>query len=61
MQAVLLKEFGGPEVMYLGQAPQPKLQDGQVLIKVDATSVNQPDSRSASPKRAGSRGTVFLH
>ena len=43
MQAVLLKEFGGPEVMYLGQAPQPKLQDGQVLIKVYATSVNRPD------------------
>ena len=43
MQAVLLKEFGGPEVMYLGQAQRPELQDGQVLIKVHATSVNRPD------------------
>ena len=43
MQAVLLKDFGGPEVMYLGQAPQPEMQDGQVLIKVHATSVNRPD------------------
>jgi len=43
MQAVLLTAFGGPEVLRLGEAPRPVPEEGQVLIKVAATSVNRPD------------------
>lgn len=43
MKAVLCKDFGGPEVLYLGAAETPVPQAGQVLIKVMATSVNRPD------------------
>lgn len=43
MKAVLLKEFGGPEMLYLGEAEKPTPQAGQVLIRVMATSVNRPD------------------
>ena len=43
MKAVLMEEFGAPEVMKLGEAEQPKPEPNQVLIKVAATSINRPD------------------
>ena len=43
MKAVLLRGFGGPEVLKLGQAEKPSPSAGQVLIRVIATSVNRPD------------------
>ena len=43
MRAVLLDEFGGPEVMKIGNVAQPQPQADQVLIKVAATSINRPD------------------
>lgn len=43
MKAILLKEFGGPEMMFPGDAETPFPGPGQVLIKVAATSVNRPD------------------
>jgi putative PIG3 family NAD(P)H quinone oxidoreductase len=43
MKAILLDGFGGPEVMRLGEAEAPAPAEGQVLIRVAATSVNRPD------------------
>lgn len=43
MKAVLLTAFGGPEVLRLGEVPRPVPGEGQVLIRVAATSVNRPD------------------
>jgi putative PIG3 family NAD(P)H quinone oxidoreductase len=43
MKAVLLDEFGGPERLRLGDVPSPAPADGQVRIRVAATSVNRPD------------------
>ncbi|MXZ80442.1 MAG: NAD(P)H-quinone oxidoreductase [Gammaproteobacteria bacterium] len=43
MKAILLKDFGGPEMMYFGEAELPEFGDDQVLIRVHATSVNRPD------------------
>ena len=43
MKAVLMEEFGAPEVMKLGEVEQPKPEPNQVLIKVAATSINRPD------------------
>ena len=43
MKAVLLKEFGPAENMYVGEAEKPAPSADQVLIKVAATSVNRPD------------------
>jgi NADPH2:quinone reductase len=43
MRAVLLKGFGGPEVLELGEAPRPSPGPGQVLIRIAATSVNRAD------------------
>lgn len=43
MKAILLKDFGGPEMMVCGEAERPRPGAGQILIKVAATSVNRPD------------------
>ena len=43
MKAVLLKDFGGPEQLHVAEVPEPGMNEGQVLIRVHATSVNRPD------------------
>jgi len=43
MKAALLDGFGGPEVLKIVETPKPTPAEGQVLIKVAATSVNRPD------------------
>lgn len=43
MKAVLLKDFGDADQLYIGDLPQPEAGTGEVLIKVAATSVNRPD------------------
>lgn len=43
MQAITLKEFGGPEMMELSQVDTPLAGDGQILIAVANASVNRPD------------------
>ena len=43
MKAVLMSGFGGVEVLSVGDAEQPAIKEGQVLIKVVATSINRPD------------------
>ena len=43
MKAVLLDGFGGVEVMKVGEVAKPAPGDGQVLVKVHATTVNRPD------------------
>jgi NADPH:quinone reductase-like Zn-dependent oxidoreductase len=43
MKAVRLHKFGGPEVLHYEEAPKPKLQAGEVLVRVHAVSLNPPD------------------
>jgi NADPH:quinone reductase-like Zn-dependent oxidoreductase len=43
MKAVLLKDFGDADQLYLGDVPVPEPGAGELLIKVAATSVNRPD------------------
>ena len=43
MKAINLKEFGGADNLFLDDVEKPAAGDGQVLIKVYATSVNRPD------------------
>lgn len=43
MKAILLKDFGGPEMMEFGDTEMPIMRDGQIMVKVAATSVNRPD------------------
>ena len=43
MKAVLINEFGAPDVMKIGEIDKPQPKSGEVLIKVVATSINRPD------------------
>jgi tumor protein p53-inducible protein 3 len=43
MRAILFDKPGEPEVLYLGDAPEPQLDAGSVLIEVAATAVNRAD------------------
>ena len=44
MKAVLLKEFGGPENLYIGNADKPTPGEGELLIRVEATALNRADT-----------------
>lgn len=43
MQAIEIRQPGGPEVLQLTQRPVPQPGPGEVLIKVAASGVNRPD------------------
>ena len=43
MKAVLLDEFGGVDVLKVGEIEKPSPKEGEVLVKVVATSINRPD------------------
>ncbi len=44
MKAILVREFGGPEVMRLEEVPEPKPGPGQVVVRVKAAGVNPVDT-----------------
>lgn len=44
MQAMLIREFGGPEVFEPAELPKPEAAPGQVVVRVAATSVNTVDT-----------------
>jgi len=43
MKAVLMEGFGGIEVLKCGEAEKPVPKENEVLIRVQATSINRPD------------------
>lgn len=43
MKAIVMKEYGGPEVLNYGDYPDPTPGPGEVLIKVAAASINPID------------------
>ncbi|HEX7004738.1 MAG TPA: zinc-binding dehydrogenase [Trueperaceae bacterium] len=46
MRAVIVREFGGPEVLELTEAPEPSARPGQVLIRPRYVSVNFADVKA---------------
>jgi NADPH:quinone reductase-like Zn-dependent oxidoreductase len=51
MQAVVIHETGGPEVLRLEETPTPEAAEGQVLVRVRAASVNPIDWKNRSGGR----------
>ena len=52
MKAIMVTEFGGPQVLRYTDAAMPEINDSQVLIKVAMTSVNFADIKA----RMGNKG-----
>jgi NADPH2:quinone reductase len=48
MKAILIRQFGGPEVLKLEEVPTPKPAAGQVLVKIHAAGVNPADTYARS-------------
>ena len=44
MRAIVIKEFGGPEVLAIEQRPDPQPEAGRVLIEVKAFGVNRAET-----------------
>ena len=44
MQAILAREFGGPEVLKLEEVPDPTAGNGQVRVRIHAVGVNPYDT-----------------
>lgn len=59
MKAIRIHEFGGPEVLKLEDAPRPKPNADEVLIKVFATSVNPVDWKIREGRRKEKFPTNF--
>jgi len=55
MQAIVVSEFGGPEVLQVRETPVPQPRDGEVLVKVLAAGVGPWD---ASLRRGGWTGAL---
>ncbi len=48
MKAIVVRQFGEPEVMKLEEAPKPKPGSGQLLVRVKAAGVNPADTYARS-------------
>src|SRR5688500_16529382 len=44
MRAIVVREFGGPDVMKVEERPTPKPGPGEVLVRVHAAGVNPADA-----------------
>src|SRR5947207_10848216 len=44
MKAILVRQFGGPEVLKLEEVPTPKPAAGQVLVRIHAAGINPYDT-----------------
>ena len=50
MHALLIRRFGGPEVVEFAEVPVPEPHDGELLLKVEAASLNPVDWKIRSGK-----------
>lgn len=48
MKVMIIHDYGGPEQLCYENAPIPQVQDGQILVRVCAASVNPIDCKLAS-------------
>src|SRR5207302_11173430 len=52
MKAIVVHEYGGPEVLKLDDVPRPVPRENEILVKVIAAGVNPVDSAARSEKFA---------
>ena len=44
MKAVIIKEFGGPEQLYIGTWPTPEIGPRELLVRIHASALNRADT-----------------
>src|SRR5436190_23351240 len=59
MKAVVVHEYGGPEVLKYEEVPRPEPKENEVLVRVIAASVNPVDVLIRSGKYAKFFGTTL--
>ena len=57
MKAMVVHEYGGPEVLKLEEVPRPKPKENEALVRVIASGVNPVDALIVSGKYAKEFGT----
>src|SRR5882762_9904256 len=63
MKAVVVNEYGGPEVLKYQDAPKPEPKDDEILVRVMAAAVNPVDTyvrQGMFAKRALDNGPAIL-
>lgn len=58
MKAIVLKDFGSPEVLKIENRPQPEVGDKEVLIKVAAAGLNRADLAQRKGNYPAPKGSV---
>lgn len=58
MRAAVIRAFGGPDVLQIEQVDDPVLESGEVLVRVEAVTVNR--SLDVDVRRDGARRGVVL-
>ncbi len=61
MRAILFDDYGGPEVLYLGEALDPVAGPGEIVVDIHAASVNAADSKVRAGPRPGEARLDFPH
>ena len=61
MKAVLMDEYGGPEVLHLGAAADPTPGPGEILVEIHAASVNGADWKVRAGLSRGAGALSFPH
>ena len=63
MRAIVVKQPGGPEVLQIGEVPDPKPREGDLIVRVRAAGVNRADllqRLGRYPPPAGEPGIIGL-
>lgn len=60
MKAIVITRTGGPEVLQVGEAPDPQPKPGEVLVNVEAAGVNFADLLMISGRYAGGLPPPFI-
>lgn len=61
MRAIVIDQYGGPEVLREAELPVPVLREGQVLVKVRAAAVNPADAKWRAGHFASFAPVMFPH
>ncbi len=60
MRAIVISQTGGPEMLRVGEAPDPEAEAGEALVEVQAAGVNFADILMVAGRYAGGPAPPFI-